>query len=333
MKNVGQIGFDFGDDGQAYRLDADGTWSPLARVFADHAARMSAAQAALAKLNGIPQVVFATVLEAQIHEYKRQVKHCQYDERPTDAHTLWGCGVKLSGAECESIIAHCVANAGTCGDGVEYKVRQSRSSWSSSVDLEAGMFAPGVGSVVVGKFKHADEWNYSVSFNLAERDSHFLANYMDDVDYAYCSEAVWGPAYSAQLIAEAHTKIPSVRTFKYGGREYVNTGACHGRNHYSQCKAWSIVSAEEWKGDTFTYAEITAAWDRGAAERGDDRGLLVRVRGVLCVLEKPLIVYDDQPRELILSTDDGEEEEIEDFNEIEGQSDFEAEDEMEMEYS
>jgi hypothetical protein len=331
MKNVGQIGFDFGDSAPAYRLDADWTWEPKRYTFSEYTKRIGTAETAMEKLTGIPQAVFGDMLVGLISEHARQVAHCGYDEE-TGEYRLWGSNVKFDAQESETIIEHCKQFDGKTVDGIEYKVRVYRSSWNTSDVVEAGMYYPGVGTVVIGRYKHSDEWHYSASFHLVDRDSHFLPHYNDDVVIEYCSEAVWAPAYSAQLIAEAHNKIPSVRTFRFGGREYVNTGASHGRNHFSQCTAWSITPATEWAGDTFSYADLTEAWSRGAAQRGDKRGLLVRVRGVLCVLEKPFLVYDDQPRQMIAATE--EEDETDEMDELpEGMYEQEEDEEEELSFA
>lgn len=307
MKNVGQIGFDFGDVSPAYRLDADWTWKEKPRSMREHMARLATAKAALDKLVGIPHAVFSEVLSGVLAEHDRQVAWCHYDEKSDDEkYTLWGHATTFTEAEYETLITHCTKHDGQTVEGVEYKVRTSPSTATGKANVYVAMHATGIGSILISRCSGRDGTWHTMRFTHIERDSFFLPSYEDDAQYEYCSGTVWGPAYSAQLIAEAHKKIASVRTFKFGGREYVNTGASY-CGDYSQCSAWAIIAAEEWTGDTFSYAEMTQAWDRGASERGDMRGLLVRVRGQLCVLEKYMTVYDTQRRPIVITSSDEEE--------------------------
>lgn len=308
MQNVGQIGFDFGDVTPAYRLAADYTWKERPRTLQEHSVRLVKAQDALSSIVGLPHAVFSDTLQSVVQKHIKQVEWCGYDTHRADAvYELWGHEVSFTPAEYETLIAHCIANDGRTVDGVEYKVRARPSWWSTEIDVSVGMYVANVGSIVMSRnYSRNGTW-YNLSFRLIERHAHFMETYMDDAEYAYCSEAVWGPAYSAQIISENASKIPSVRTFKFQGREYTNTGGSHCGNH-SQCSAWSIVSTADWNGETYSYDQLVKAWDRGAAQRGDMRGLLVRVRGQLCVLEKPMRVYDDQPREIVFASADDEEE-------------------------
>jgi hypothetical protein len=332
MKNVGQTGFDFGDVSPAHRLDANWTWTEKPRSMNEHMIRLADSRSALDSLVGIPHAVFSDVLLGVIAEHDRQVACCSYDDKRADAgYRLWGHTTKFSAAEYETIIAHCTKHDGCTVDGVEYKVRTCPSWWSTEHDVTVGMHVPGIGTVRIGRYWDKKGTWHSMRFKHIERDTLFLQSYQDDAPYQYCSGAVWAPAYSAQLIGEAHKKIPNVRTFKFGGREYVNTGAAYCGDH-SQCSAWAIMSAEEWSGDTFSYADMTQAWDRGASERGDMRGLLVRVRGQLCVLEKYMTVYDDQPRPIFTAAAD-EEDEIGDEGLDENFGDGEEEEELETLYA
>ena len=329
MKNVGQIGFDFGDVTPAHRLDADWTWTKKPRTMKQHTDRLASSKSLLDKLAGIPHAVVTDVLLSVIAEHDRQVAWCSYDDKQTHAaYTLWGHAIKFTLAEYDTLITHCMKHDGRTVDGVEYKVRSRQSSWSAEHDVIVGMHVAGIGSVRIGRYWDKDGSWHSMGFSHIEREPFFLQSYRDDAPYEYCSGAVWAPAYSAQIIGEAHKKIPNVRTFRFGGREYVNTGAAYCGDH-SQCSAWAITSAEEWSGDTFNYAEVTQAWDRGASERGDMRGLLVRVRGHLCVFEKYMTVFDDQPRPILAAASD-EEEEIDDSDLDEGFDDDEQEEDMEL---
>jgi hypothetical protein len=328
MKNAGQIGFDFCDATPAYHLGADWTWTKQPRRRSEHMARLANSLEGLSQLVGVPHELFSKVLDSVFAEHERQVKWCAYDRNDDCLYDLWGHGMKLTAAEYDSLIMHTMKHDGMTIGGVEYKVRTRPSSWSNEMDVTVAIHARGIGSVRIGRYWGKDGTWHSMGFTHIERDPLFLEGYRDGAAHAYCSEAVWAPAYSAQLIAEAHKKIPSVRTFKFGGREYVNTGARH-CGDYSACSAWAITPVEDWTGDTFSYAELTQAWDRGAAERGDERGLLVRVRGQLCVLESYMTVYDDQPRQILAVQSDQDADVDEDELDDEGLDDGDVEEEGE----
>lgn len=306
MKKVGQIGFDFCDETPAYRLDEDWTWTAKRLNMSEHVARLDISKSLLDALVGIPHAVFSDVLLSVIAEHDRQIEWCGYNDKcKDDEYALWGHEVKFNDVEYDTLITHCMKYDGRIVAGVEYKVRTRPSYWTTGNDITVAMHAEGIGSIRISRNWGKEGTWHNIHFSHVQRDSVFLQGYQDDAAHSYCSEAVWAPAYSAQLIGEAHTKIPNVRTFRFGGREYVNTGASH-CGDYSQCNAWAIAPADEWRGDTFNYAEMIDAWNRGACERGDMRGLLVRVRGQLCVLEQYLTAYDDQPRSIIMAVWDQE---------------------------
>jgi hypothetical protein len=56
----------------------------------------------------------------------------------------------------------------------------------------------------------------------------------------------------------------------------------------SLARAFSLVPASEYKGQTFTQEELHALWDKGEGERGNDVGLRVTFRG------KPFVLATQQ---------------------------------------
>lgn len=315
-----QSGFDFGDAAPVFRASPVGTWRETEYTFHEHTARFRSAVNAVSNLSGFEHGLFQDALNAQIEEHAAQVEWCKYlgsDEE----YTLWPSKVRYEASDAEKIFSYCQDNRNNSTASKEFKVKGDGFGGRS-----AGIHIKGVGSIVVQFFK--DAGGHSVRF-CVERATHFLDSYRDDFERVYCDQLVWEGAYSAQTIAEAGNKIASVKTFNVGGREYVNKSISW-KSGLCECDAYAICAASEWQGDTFTYQALIKAFDDGSMGRGDSRGLLVKVRGVLCVLEKYVQFYDDQPRTAPIHIASTEEDEIEDeptFN------DFDTEDEDELEFA
>ena len=148
---------------------------------------------------------------------------------------------------------------------------------------------------------------------------------------------VWGRAYCADKLAMAGKKVASVPTFIVNGREYVNDGTTS-RGSYCECEGWTFCAPEDWAGPTYNYESQCKAWDEGRAERGDRRGLIIRVRGRLCVLDGVAEFYDNNAQFLHYTNVEEESNEIadhdsDDWADDEGEDDTSAEmiEEMECE--
>lgn len=321
MNKFAQAGFDFGDETPAFRAAPYGTWNTKSYTFQGYTERFALAQSNLASLTGLEHAVFEDALQSAIEEHAKQVAWCNYSESDTE-YSLWGSKIDHQASDIESIIAHCRKSMGRTNSRAEYKVTEDVRGM-----ICAGMYVPGVGSVVVSKWTRNDG-GHSMSYTL-DRDTHFLECYLDSAERVYCNQLVWEPAYAAQAICESGDKIASVKTFTMDGRRYVHKGATWGRD-MAECTAYSICLASEWKGDTFTYKTLTKAWDDGTMGRGDSRGLLVRVQGTLCVLEKYVYVYDDQPRTAPIYSGAEEEDEEPLFDEHDEQEEHDDEEALEF---
>lgn len=286
MGHSEQFGFDFGDAAPALRAMPEGTWCEKLYSEQEYLDRFARALSHVSTLEGVVQSVFSLTLSVAVAEHERQMA---WRKKSTDAdprYSLWHGRVPVERDMVGQFIVHCQQMVSKSNGGSEYKVTDTPHS------IEAGVYFPGFGSVVAQRWKRMD--SFSLAFNL-DRDQFFLESYRDHFESIYCDQLVWEPAYAAQTLAESNDKIVSVRTFKLGGREYVHKGASHGSG-YSECDAYSIVPKSQWAGDTYTYRSMIDAFNNGTKERGDCRGLVVRVRGALCVLEKFVLVFDDQPR-------------------------------------
>lgn len=213
------------------------------------------------------------------------------------SYRLWRTTFTPSGEDAGAFIAACAAVPGVV-QGIESKVREGDLCFS------AGMHVPGAGSVVLRVWEPD---NYAVDFSFG-RDPFFLDSFRDSVVDRYAPYASWGHCYAGQRIAEAREAAPSLPSFMVDGREYVTTGG-HSQGARRVANAWTFRPAADWNGPTYTYATLRAAWDAGRLERGDERGLLVTIRGVPCVFDGYARFYDDKvdiSAALVLRDDDEE---------------------------
>lgn len=84
------------------------------------------------------------------------------------------------------------------------------------------------------------------------------------------------------------------KAFAFEGKAYVSTGG----SFYPGLQitnAWELIPAAEWKGPSYTQAELYAKWDRGESERGDDTGLKVTLRGKPFVLANRIVFFNRPP--------------------------------------
>ncbi len=325
MKNIGQIGFDFGDAKPAFRADPVGTWVEPSFTFAQHSSRLQLAWDKLSTLTGFLHAIFDDSLAAATTEHAAQVKHCGYDTNE-EAYKLWISKPAFGPADIAKIIDHCRQNASRTTGDVEYKIYTDGRG-----DVSAGVHVAGIGSIVAVMWvprNAGSEVAYNVRF-MPFRASLFRDHYYDNAEYIQLPEAVWSCAYAAQKLAESGKKIASVRTFSLNGREYIYTSGLYNGN-YREAQAWSITPAADWAGDTFTYDEMIKAYEQGRLERGDHRGQLVRVRGELCVLESYVVVFDNTPGHVPYLSADEEEDEDDDCLDDGAESCYNEEEEAEF---
>lgn len=144
---------------------------------------------------------------------------------------------------------------------------------------------------------------YAIDF-LPWRDSFLGDSYRDGMQEIEAPCSIWAKAYCADKLVCSSDGIASVPTFMLNGREFINDGGMsHGQ--YRECEGWSFTPKAEWNGPTYSYRSQCRAWDDGSLERGDRRGLVVRVQ--LCVLDGAVTVYDTRATEAVWTgTDDDE---------------------------
>lgn len=165
--------------------------------------------------------------------------------------------------------------------GVELKVREEISLSTFAA------YVPHIGSIVLYVPRRREAW---AAFSPG-RAAFFQPSFRDGQKPFKIPQSLWKDVYCADKIAMAGRAIAPVPTFRIGRYDFVQTGnMCDGS--LRQADAWSLTPFESWQGPTYSYQGLCEAWDRGEIERGNKRGLLVKVRGKIRVLTTLLTIFD-----------------------------------------
>ena len=276
-----QSGFQFDNQTLPHFAQAKGTWLQPQFTREEYFSLFDIAQNILADKKDIAGKLFKYALSECIANHDAQISQVN----PQGIYQLWGLRLDdVSKTDLMLFYYHCVAMQNVKGSGAEYKVVNDLKH------VEVGMHIPGLGSLKA-YFKKSGEWQ-NLTYTIT-RSTFFLDSYHDDIESIYAPYRVWESAYCAQVLAESGNKYASVKTFSIGGKRFVNKGTSSSKN-WHECTAYSLLPLDLWKGDTFTYSTIIRAYDEGCLQRGDSRGLVVRVKGELCVLDRFYRVYDDK---------------------------------------
>jgi hypothetical protein len=134
------------------------------------------------------------------------------------------------------------------------------------------------------------------SFRLFKSDA-LLPHFKDDAPVYELPEQIWSAAICCGALCESNDGVASVRAVTYEGRMYAITGGLFSREH-SEAVAWLLVPREVWAGPTFTYESAVASFQDGSRQRGDERGLVVSVRGKQFVLSSYATFEDTRAPEV-----------------------------------
>jgi hypothetical protein len=121
------------------------------------------------------------------------------------------------------------------------------------------------------------------SFRLF-KSAALLPHFNDGAPVYELPEQIWSGAICCGALCESSDGVASVRAISYEGRMYAVTGGMFSPER-SEAVAWLLVPREAWAGPTFSYTTSVASFADGSRQRGDERGLVVSVRGkefVLC---------------------------------------------------
>lgn len=315
---MSQLGFDLGAAEEVYRAAAPGTWLGEVLPLEDAIVRLE--QVVAQGFDDIPQAVramYAEGVECLLSELRREDAVfgllCR-DRSPAIPLDAAEDAIATFEEHCRAVMAQPGAHPRQCA-----KSRFARHYSTTALHCD------GFGSLVLTRW---GETRHELVFHMG-RSLVFLDSYRDHLQRHKVPMQIWAPAYSADKIAYSPKGPAGVATFNYGGRGYVNDGMFH-CGEYSECEGWSFVPLSQWQGETFTYEEQCRAWDSGALERGDRRGLVVSVRGVKCVLDGALVFFDDTgsyslARAIAESASD--EDDGEDYPDDDEEGDFDEEEE------
>lgn len=299
-----QIGFDFGGDHvPAYALQPEGSWLAPKHTRAELEAIFAKAESLTCALPEAARPLFL----AGVAEARAQLEHMadHLGDRMPAQIALWRSNFEVEPDQLRAFVSLCMGQRGRSIGGIEYKARDCDSMIRTSLVL--GMHVQGAGSIVV------HQWGQdNIGIDYKPYRAHlFLPSYLDEIREVFEPCTTWAKAYCADKLSEAGDSAASVPAFTINGREYINTGGMSSGS-YRSCQACTFVPASEWLGPTFTYQGLIRAFDEGMAERGDRRGLLVKVRGQQCVIDGVTLVYDDQAsRDVVLFADEEGEQQLE----------------------
>lgn len=290
-----QFGFDFGDElAAAPAVLPAGSWLSPKFTTQDYEALLTKAETEVQRIAGAGRCLFRQGIEAAKTGYGKLL--ARIGQTTNCAHSLGCTDMEPPESELTAFVAHCFAMAGASCPGFEYKTRRQAHM------LTVAMYAEGVGTVIVREWQNK---NIGVDYH-PWRDSFFLPSFRDDLQAVYAPRSLWAATYCADKIAYSDNKPASVPTFALNNREYINDGQT-GHGNYYEAEGWSICALADWRGPTYSYRTQGQAWNEGTLERGDRRGLVVSVRGQLCVIDGVILVYDDKATEpLELPPDDND---------------------------
>ncbi|WP_321959579.1 hypothetical protein [Burkholderia cenocepacia] len=289
-----QFGFDFGDaTARAFALDEQSTWLDPKHTVEQYRAMFAKGTDTIQGITDPARPLFVRGLILASDELEKMVERCGEDDEPR---ALWRVTCEPTNDEFDAFVAHCRAMASSTFDGIEYKVRDNDGCVAT-----AAMYVRDVGTLIAWRWS---ETNRAIDFQ-PWRDSFFLESYRDRIQAIEAPYSTWGRAYCADKLANSNDGIASVPTFVVNGREYINDGG-FSRGPYRECEGWSFTAFADWQGATFSYRSQCRAWDNGSLERGDRRGLVVRVRGQLCVLDGAVKIYDTQATDATWQADESD---------------------------
>ncbi|HDR8993961.1 TPA: hypothetical protein QDA93_006694 [Burkholderia vietnamiensis] len=307
-----QFGFDFCDAAaRAFALDEVGTWLDPEHTVEQYRVMFAKGTEAIQRIAGPARPLFAHGLVLASAELEKMVERCGEDNEPRH---LWRVTCDPTDDEFDAFVAHSRAMVSSAFDGIEYKVRDEDGY------VVAAMYVRDVGTLIARQWS---ETNRAIDFQ-PWRDSFFLESYRDGIQEIEAPYSTWGRAYCADKLANSNDGIASVPTFVVNGREYINDGG-FSRGPYRECEGWSFTAFVDWQGATFSYRSQVRAWDNGSLERGDRRGLVVRVRGQLCVLDGAVKVYDTQATDTVWQADEADDAETDDETDVDNEEALEEE--------
>lgn len=276
--------FDFLSEGEYLpQQHVQGFWSNPEFTRIEYLEIFTKAREAIATLEDRPKSLFGRAIDEAFENYLKQGDGSETQ----GAYGLWNSSVTVDKKSVSWFISLCFSMISDEPiSGIEYKSRINHSSNMT----ESAMYVQGAGTLVVR------EWGReTASFEFVPFYSPvMLDSYTDGAISKYVPFSEFSAAYCADKLGESGNGIAAVPTFVCDGREYVCTGTFSTGNGFAGCSAWSVHPLFDWPGLTYSYRSQAVAVDGGCIQRGNRRGLIVRIRGQLVVLDTYFHVYDDR---------------------------------------
>ena len=273
-----QLGFGFLPDSKpTYReLPASGWFSPRFTVN-EYEARLERARKYLPSVMWPAREIYRQGLETARESFDRALDNGQ--ARDAAVREWPSLTLQVESTQRTEFVDHCISMVDGEWDspGLEFKVSAHKHL------TRVGMYCCDTGSVVVTTWA---DGLVGVDFAIG-RDPFFLPSFREGqrvIHAPHFEQETYDCSGEFVGLRDGVTDVPVVTIEE---RDYVADG---GRAHHD-CKriqAWSFCSPEEWGGPTYSEAGQSKARDEGRTERGDRRGLVVRVRGQAVVLDTPV---------------------------------------------
>lgn len=280
-----QLGFDFADGFPIFRESPAGTWIEPKHTTAQYLAIFERCQHALPKartMSNAAHRLFEAGLRGAMASHAEMLELGQGD----GLYALWRGRNQPQGDDVTKFLQHCRRMIAGQWDspGLDYQHRDASHHSATSMHIHE------LGTLTVRVW---DSHQTGIDFK-PWKTTTFLPSYLDGVQRVCASSAVFAGKVVCQKLAEPGDRVQSVTAFEHGGRSYIDTGEMFSEQR-NACTAWRFCNVDDWCGPTYSYRSQVLAWDEGRKERGDMRGLVVRVRAQEVVLTAMTHVYDDSP--------------------------------------
>lgn len=257
-----------------FRENEPGTWLEPSLPLSAHLSALFKAKQAFGSIR-----YFQTAYSAGIEAFEQELKRYEHGDEPFEVNLRHLALDHTAETEIECIILEGLSGNLDSPDA-EFKRR-------TGIDSKMlGIHIPQVGSLVLTRTPKCNLVHYSL-----HRSNFFRDSYLDHQPIFEAPYTLWDGVCCARTIAESGCKVASCKSFTFGGVEYINDGQMSSHVLCS-CEGWTFRPVEQWEGPTYTYEQQVAAWDDGRLDRGDRRGLVVRVNRHTVVLDGSAAFFD-----------------------------------------
>jgi hypothetical protein len=275
MALIEQLGFGFLPDCKpTYRELPAGSWLSPCFTALEYKARLERARKYLPSVTWPARGIYQRGLDAAREGFDQALGNSQARD---DAAREWPrLTLQVEPAQRTAFVDHCVFMVDGEWDSPGLEVKVSAHKHLTRV----GMYCCETGSVVVTTWA---DGLVGVDFAIG-RDPFFLPSFREGQRVIHAPHFEHESYDCGGEFVGLRDGVTDVPVFTIEGRDYVADGG-RAHNDCPRIQAWSFCLPGEWHGPIYSAAGQSKAWDEGCTERGDRRGLVVRVRGQAVVLE------------------------------------------------